>query len=96
MDLINLFPFFVLVGLPVLITIGLGLLELTIEFFTSPPPGMGIVYRDTRLSNSITRAILSDEPPRLIRTRPRPIPEPDPETVQPFINVSPDPEDKFS
>ena len=108
MELFNLFPLFVLIGFPILVTIGLGLLELSIEFFTSPPPGMGIVYRDTHMSNRITRAILSDEPSRLIRTRPRPIPEPEPEpehplikvspgteTVKSLINISPGSEDKF-
>jgi hypothetical protein len=82
-------------GILILVILGQGLVELTIEFFTSPPPGMGIVYRDTDMSNRITRAILSDEAPRIIRTRPRPVPEPGPETDNHLITISPGQDDKF-
>ena len=66
-----MFTLIFLFGMPVLAVIGLGLIELSIEFFTSPPPGMGVVYRTTPVSDAITKALQSEEKIRHIRTRPR-------------------------
>lgn len=61
---------FVLLGLMVFGIIGWGLVEAAIELFTSPPPGMGVVYRTTNLSDAIERAFKKDSDS--VRTRPKP------------------------
>lgn len=69
MELYNLI-IFSLIGLVVFGIIGWGLVEVAIELFTSPPPGMGVVYRTTNLSDAIARAFKKDSDS--VRTRPKP------------------------
>lgn len=63
---------FSLFGLIVFGIIGWGLVEVTIEFFTNPPPGLGVVYRTTSVSDAIVRAIKEDYDSNSVRTRPKP------------------------
>ncbi len=64
-----IFGFF---GLMVFGIIGWGLVEAAIELFTSPPPGMGVVYRTTSVSDAIARSFKKDSDSDSVRTRPKP------------------------
>lgn len=81
-----------LIGAPIMCAIAWALGEVAVEFFTPPPPGKGIVYRDTCMTNRITRELLGGDWPLTPRTRLRPEsdPESSPETIRQWINTSPD------
>jgi hypothetical protein len=51
---------FGLFGIMVFGIIGWGLVEAAIELFTNPPPGLGVVYRTTSVSDSIARSFKKD------------------------------------